>query len=112
VNYLSEYLKKYAPLPGDHPQNLQNLPAEAEVESPVPPAEIAVPTPQAPSKPSKPTAPWDQAEADRLLAELRSQVERITRQDFAGTLPHELANVLADAVAIGEDLVTRHEQKL
>jgi hypothetical protein len=55
--------------------------------------------------------PWDQTEADALLDGLRSQVEYVRRKDFAGTLPAELANVLADAVAIGEDLVARHEKE-
>jgi hypothetical protein len=51
-----------------------------------------------------PTLAWSQAEAEHLLAELQSQVERITREDFADTLPPELEHVLADALAIGEDV--------
>src|SRR4051794_34864158 len=37
--------------------------------------------------------PWNQAEAERLLAELRFEVERI-KTDFGGRLPGSLAKLL------------------
>jgi hypothetical protein len=61
-----------------------------------------------PDRPNRP-APPAQAEAERLLAELRSQVEDVRHKEFFGTLPAELANVLDDALAIGEGYIRDHE---
>jgi hypothetical protein len=54
-----------------------------------------------------PLPPWDQGEADRLLAELRSEVERV-KAGFRGPLPGPLAVLLDDAVAVGERYVHEH----
>lgn len=48
---------------------------------------------------------WDAGKADRLLAELRAAVKRVEAVDFAGRPPEALRNVLADALALGEQYV-------
>jgi hypothetical protein len=53
-------------------------------------------------------APWDQAAADRLLVELRSEVERI-KAWFRGRVPGPLAVLLDDALVIGERYIRDHE---
>jgi len=55
-----------------------------------------------------PPSPWDQAEADRLLVELRSEVERI-KAGFRGPLPRPLEMLLDDALVIGERYIRDHE---
>jgi hypothetical protein len=52
--------------------------------------------------------PWDQAEAGRLLAELRAQVGRIEAVDFGGRPPEALRNILADSLAIGQGYTDNH----
>lgn len=56
----------------------------------------------------RPAPPREQAEAERLLAELRAEVEQI-KADFAGDLPTPLANLLADGLAIAEGYIVNHE---
>jgi hypothetical protein len=51
---------------------------------------------------------WDPAEADRLLAELRIDVERI-KADFGNRPPAPLAMMLADALAIGARYIRDHD---
>jgi hypothetical protein len=46
----------------------------------------------------------DQAEAERLLANLRAEVEKI-RSDFGGRLPKYVMTLLSDALVIGERFV-------
>jgi hypothetical protein len=70
----------------------------------------AVVTPLRPSKPSAaPLAPWDAAEASRLLEELRFEIQRIESVDFRGRPPGPLHNVLADALAIAQVFIANHE---
>jgi hypothetical protein len=52
--------------------------------------------------------PWDQSEADRLLAELRESVAR-ARQDFGGPFPAALQAVVADGLSLAEGYVARHK---
>lgn len=52
---------------------------------------------------------WDQAEASRLLAELRVEVERINRKEFTGTPPALWGVLAADLLAIGEGYVRHHD---
>jgi hypothetical protein len=52
---------------------------------------------------------WDQAEAERMLAELRAAVAAIERTEFGGRPPPPVATVLADALAIAEGYVRDHE---
>ncbi len=56
-------------------------------------------------------APWDQAEADRLLSHLRSELRRIERQRHGGRLPDLLAVLMQDAIAIAQRLIREHEQE-
>jgi hypothetical protein len=55
-----------------------------------------------------PVPPWDQTEADRLLADLRAAVTR-ARQEFGGPFPADLQAVVADGIAIAEGYVANHE---
>jgi hypothetical protein len=57
-----------------------------------------------------PVPPWDQAEGERLLAELRSEVERIAA-GFRGPLPRPLAVLLDDALVIGERYIRDHDME-
>jgi hypothetical protein len=67
-------------------------------------------TPARQSKPSAaPLAPWDAAEASRLLVNLRFEIQRIESVDSRGRPPASLHNVLADALAIAEGYVAKHE---
>jgi hypothetical protein len=52
---------------------------------------------------------WDQAEAERLLADLRTAVERIKRHDFGGRPSVLFLTLAADAVAIAEGHIRNHE---
>jgi hypothetical protein len=52
--------------------------------------------------------PWNQAEADRLLSELRAEIQQIAA-GFGGQLPHPLGMLLGDAVRIGERFVREHD---
>jgi hypothetical protein len=54
------------------------------------------------------TTAWDQVEGERLLAELRSEVDKI-RFRFGGRPPVPLTQLLADAITIGERYVREHE---
>src|SRR5262249_5161625 len=51
---------------------------------------------------------WDQAGADRLLAELRTGLARIERQQYDGRFPEVLGRVVADLVAGGEGYARDH----
>lgn len=62
------------------------------------------PTPAAPA-----VARWDQAEADRLLAELRSAVGRARWREFGGKFPAHLGNVVGDLLAVAEGYVANRE---
>jgi hypothetical protein len=53
-------------------------------------------------------SPWDLAEAEQLLEELRAEVRRIESKDFAGRPPDALRRVLADALAIGQGYIDNH----
>jgi hypothetical protein len=52
--------------------------------------------------------PWDQAEADRLLLDLRAAVAQ-ARRDFGGPFPDGLQAVVADGLAVAEGYVVNHE---
>jgi hypothetical protein len=52
---------------------------------------------------------WDQAQAERLLADLRAAVAAIERTQFGGRPPRAVAAVLADALALAEGYVRDHE---
>jgi hypothetical protein len=52
--------------------------------------------------------PWNQAEADRLLTELREAVAR-ARRDFGSPFPAALQAVVADGLTIAEGYVANHE---
>jgi hypothetical protein len=51
--------------------------------------------------------PWDGDAADGLLAELRSEVERV-KAGFRGPLPGSLAHLLEDVMAVGQRYVSEH----
>jgi len=51
---------------------------------------------------------WDQAEAARLLAELRAAVDA-QRRAFGGSFPAPLSAVVADYLAVAEGYVANHE---
>src|SRR5262245_55279012 len=55
--------------------------------------------------------PWDQAEADCRLADLRAAMAEAERRDFGGQFPEPLGNVVADMVAVAEEWVGNHEQE-
>jgi hypothetical protein len=52
--------------------------------------------------------PWDQAEAERLVADLRAAAD-CARQDFGGPFPADLQAVVSDGIAIAEGFVADHE---
>jgi hypothetical protein len=52
--------------------------------------------------------PWDQAEAERPLADLRAAVAQ-ARQDFGGPFPDGLQAVVSDGLAIAGGYVANHE---
>jgi hypothetical protein len=54
---------------------------------------------------------WHQAEAEKLLADLRATVERINRSDFRGRPPALFRKLAADVVAIAEGHVRDHEME-
>src|SRR5262245_54557335 len=54
---------------------------------------------------------WEQAEADRLLAELRAEVVRLGREEFRSAPPEMFRTLAADLVAIGEGYVRGHEME-
>jgi hypothetical protein len=56
-------------------------------------------------------APWDRAEAERVLEQLRADLARIEREKHRGRLPPVLARVLADGVAVAEALIADHEHE-
>lgn len=51
---------------------------------------------------------WDQAEADRLLAELRAAVDE-QRRAFGGSFPAPLSAVVATYLDVAEGYVANHE---
>jgi hypothetical protein len=55
-----------------------------------------------------PLPPWDQAEAERLLAELRQAVDQ-ARRDHGRPFSPSLARVVADGLAISKGFIDRHE---
>ncbi|MCI0463310.1 MAG: hypothetical protein L0Z62_40705 [Gemmataceae bacterium] len=57
----------------------------------------------------KTTSSWDQAEAERLLAELRTEVRRLTREEYGGVAPALFGRLAADLLAIGEGYVRNHD---
>jgi hypothetical protein len=59
---------------------------------------------QAPAVPA-----WDQAAAERLLAELRAEVGRASAWDFGGQPPPLFRTVAADLLAIAEGYVRHHD---
>jgi hypothetical protein len=58
-----------------------------------------------------PIAPWDQAEADRLLAEVRQTAARLEAQHPGGRFPKVLGRVVADLLAVAKDYAAGHEQE-
>src|SRR5262249_13809583 len=52
---------------------------------------------------------WDQAEANRRLAALRAEGERVGRGDFGGDPPAVFRTLAADLVAIGEGYIQHHD---
>jgi hypothetical protein len=67
--------------------------------------------PVRPSTPSEPSAAsWNGAEAARLLAALRAEVERVIRP-FGSNVPQDLANVLTTWLEVAEGYVQDHEKE-
>jgi hypothetical protein len=65
-----------------------------------------------PGEPSAaPSSPWDQAEADRLLAELREQASWSRSEDFGGRFPEVVGHVVEDLLAVAEGYVANQEQE-
>ncbi len=64
--------------------------------------------PASPEK-SAPAFAWDQAEAERLLAELREGLAQLERTWTGGTFPPVKANVLQIGVEVCEAYVRDHE---
>ncbi len=54
---------------------------------------------------------WNPAEADRLLAELRAEVDRLRQADFRGRFPEPLATVVNDYLELGQQYIEQHEQE-
>ena len=54
--------------------------------------------------------PWDPAEAERLLSELRAEVAT-NKVSFGGRTPAPLANVLADVMRVAAGYVANHERE-
>ncbi len=54
---------------------------------------------------------WSQAEADRLLAQLRATVDQFRRSRFGGTFPEPLATVVADYLAVAKAYASDHERE-
>jgi hypothetical protein len=57
------------------------------------------------------TGRWDGAEENRLLAELRAEVERVNREVFRGSPPSLFRTVAADLLAVGEGYIANREQE-
>jgi hypothetical protein len=74
---------------------------------PAPPAEQGPPAERA-SQASGSVPPWDQAEADRLLTELRDGLARIERKRYRGKFPPHLATVTTSGLAVCEGYVANH----
>jgi hypothetical protein len=99
VKYLNRYLGKYAAPAGGFPR---------KVEDPMPGALTKLTKPS-PELAGPPPPPWDQAEAERLLAALRQAVDRARAEYFGGRFPPDLEHVAADGLAIAAGFVARHE---
>jgi hypothetical protein len=54
---------------------------------------------------------WDQAEADRLLADLRQTAARLKAQQPGGRFPEVLGRVVGDLLAVAEDYATGHQRE-
>jgi hypothetical protein len=57
-----------------------------------------------------PADPWDAAEAERLLSELRDEVATI-KASFGGRTPAPLANVLAEVLRVAAGYLANHERE-
>jgi hypothetical protein len=55
--------------------------------------------------------PWDQAEADRLLAALKAKALELARRHFAGRYPPTLAGAVSAYTEAAERLVRTHEME-
>ncbi len=53
--------------------------------------------------------PWDQAEADRLLLGLRTELAAVERGHYRGRMPPAAANLAADGLAIADGYIANHE---
>jgi hypothetical protein len=87
---------------------LRAAPGKVVAPCPAPPAHPA--TPKNLQQSSTPPTPWDQAEADRLLAVLLRQLARIERKQYRGQFPAVVARVVADGVAVCEGHIRDHEK--
>jgi hypothetical protein len=72
----------------------------AELEQPV----------TSPATPAPPPGSCDQAEANRLLTELRRRLARIEHQQYCGQFPAVVARVVADGVAVCEGHIRDHDK--
>lgn len=52
---------------------------------------------------------WDQPEADRLLAQLRSKLAEVEKVTYRGKVPTAAAHLAADGLAIAEGWIANHE---
>jgi hypothetical protein len=60
---------------------------------------------------SIPAVAWDEGEAHRILAQLRTDLARIEREQHRGRFHPVLARVLADGVAVAESFIANHERE-
>jgi hypothetical protein len=88
--------------PMDHPARTADAPTLAPTRETVG---------QQPAGPTGP-APWDRAEADRLLTYLRQELARIEWQRFGGRFPPLLARLLATGRTVAGGYVRDHELEL
>jgi hypothetical protein len=58
-----------------------------------------------------PAFAWDQAEAERLLAELRDEVKRAEALDFGGQPPPLFKTLAADLLAQAEGYIRDHDKE-
>ena len=57
------------------------------------------------------TVPWDQAAAEKLLADLQAEIRRAETVEFGGKPPRLFRTLAADLVAIGEGYIQDHDRE-
>jgi hypothetical protein len=61
------------------------------------------------TRPAIPGPPFDQAEADAILADLRRQLAEVERRQYGGKFPPVLATVVNDCLEVAAGYARDHE---